>query len=314
MQQLRRVLRLIFEPRKVFSRSVENALRWLVDTFLSRSTRWRGQSCDDARITLLTVDYQVTDHVLRLAASFRRHVEPLGEVVVVQNGPRRNNKVLRAHGIRVVGFGRNLRHGPALDWGMRKVTSKYVLICDPDTFILNDRFRDEILERLDVFGVAGIVVSGEPKHRYYHPICTALATRVWKTSSWSFRDHLDSAELPNDVGYQLTRHLGGLEPDAIIPISRRGYAGQVIAECFTHTWAMSRAQRLTGALAVDGRPVDANRSWQDEWVAWVDRIAAGLDDVEGFPSWWPDEQSRRVAAAEVAGLPDGAGAEAIVVP
>ena len=106
----------------------------------------------------------------------------------------------------------------------------------------------------------------------------------------SFRDDLGSPEVPNDVGHRLTVHLGGVEPAAVIPLSRAGYAGQVFAECFTNTWAMAHIRHLDGT--VYGRPLDEFQRWQQDWAAWVDRVAAGDDDIDGFPSWWPDSDTR----------------------
>ena len=263
------------------------AARALVHRTVSTSARHRGHYERDGRLTLLTVDFDLTDHVLRLARSFRRHVDATGPIVVVQNGPRSNSRRLRDEGIEVRGFNRNIGHGTGLDWGLRYVQTEYVLVCDPDSFILDRRFRDEVMGRLLAHGVCGIVVSDEPKHQYYHPVCTALETRLWKEAKWSFEPDYASSCVPNDVGHELTRHLGGIEPDALLPRSRTGYGGAIYADSFTNTWGMSRIRiedhHVDGHI--DGRPLELSARWIAEWVAWVDRVAAGADDASGFPDW-----------------------------
>ena len=256
----------------------------LVEDGVSRRAFLRGSSREDGRITLLTVDFgNLTGHVIRLAESFRRHVDPGGRVIAVQNGDRTNNLRLRAHGIETRGFGLNIGHARALDWGLRSVTSEYVLICDPDSFILSDRFRHEIVGRLERFRVAGIVVADGPQHAYYHPICTALATRIWKESNWSWIEDMRRPELPNDVGWEFTRHLGGLESGAILRPTRVASAGHVFEECFTCTWGTSRIHTRGYEREIDGRTSADTLLYQRQWAEWVERVAAGIDDVDGFP-------------------------------
>ena len=45
-----------------FERYPRAFFRSVVNRFISRTTRWRGRVVDDGRVTLLTVDYHVTEH------------------------------------------------------------------------------------------------------------------------------------------------------------------------------------------------------------------------------------------------------------
>src|SRR5690349_18950114 len=116
-------------------------IKALIRRLISRRTTFRGGSPPrDGRITLLTVDYHVTEDVMRLVRSFRRFVDPQGRVVVVQNGEVAGNRRLRSMGnVIAVNRGFNVGHGLGLDWGMRQVSTQYTLICDPDAAILSGR-------------------------------------------------------------------------------------------------------------------------------------------------------------------------------
>jgi len=257
----------------------------LVAAGVSRRSTFRGRARRDGRITLLTVDFaNLTPHAIRLANSFRRNVDPTGAVVAVQNGTRANNKRLSAHGIETHGFGLNITHGRALDWGMRFITTEYVLVCDPDSFILAPRFREEVFSRLDRFGVAGITIHETADFHYYHPICTAFETRLWKERAWSWIQDYSIPGRPRDVGWELTEELGGFNGEAAIPRTRTGIAGHVYGESFTCTFGTSRIDTAGHEIEIDGRSAAVTRDYHGRWAQWVDRVAAGLDDVSGFPT------------------------------
>lgn len=236
------------------------------------------------------MDFDLTDHVLRLIASFRRHIDSAGPVVVVQNGPRRNNRRLRASGARVVGFGANVGHGLALDWGLRAVRTQYVLICDPDSLIVSDRFEREIKRRLRHHGVAGVVISDHWEHQRYHPICTAFDVHLWKKHTWSMEADWT---VPYDVGGELTRHLGGLEAEAVLPKTQEAVLGRgaVWAEGFSNIYGVSRIRDLPDEAVVDGFPVGDMRAYHRSWIAWADAVAAGRAGLAAFPTH-PDEPPR----------------------
>jgi hypothetical protein len=258
--------------------------RRAVEVAVSQRTWLRGRWREDGAITLLTVDFQnLSSYALRLGASFRRAFGDSAPVVVVQNGARRNNRVLRRAGFTVRGFATNLGHGRALDWGLRSVTTQYVLICDPDSFILTEEFRTQVMERVTRFGVAGILVSEAPFHQYYHPICLAFETRLWKQSAVSFIDGPQRSDRPYDVGAAFTTHVGGIVPGALIPETQRGIAGHVFGGSFTNTWGASRITLPENSETIDGRSAEVTRGYHVRWNEWVDRVAAGRDDVTGFP-------------------------------
>lgn len=250
---------------------------------ISGSPRWRGTAARDGRATLLTVDYHTTDHVRRLIASFDRFVDPSWPVVVVQNGSRRANAGLRPRS-RCVGWGLNLGHGLALDLGMRQVRTEYTLICDPDSIICSSNFPAEVIGRVERHGVASI------EREYYHPICLCFPTELWKTGSWSFQEDWSNGL---DVAGQLTRELGGVQPEAQLRLTRqapepdgpawRGSSyGQVWSEVFSNTYAVSR--KHTVGSEIDGNPTADVERYQELWARWADALVAGRETLEEFPT------------------------------
>jgi hypothetical protein len=214
-------------------------------------------------------------------------------VVVVQNGARTENKSLRRAGVSVVGWGLNLGHGLGLDWGLRHVSTQYVLICDPDTVVISDRFRREIMNRLERFGVCGIVISEQSQHQRYHPICVAFETRIWKSGGWSMEPADDSDK---DVGWALTDTLGGLLPPAVLPRTRGGHNGAVWAESFSNTYGVARIRNIPEGGTIDGYSRERVRRYHSRWSAWADLVALGSATVEDFPEPEPYPESNITGA------------------
>lgn len=232
------------------------------------------------------MNWQTTSDVLRLARSFRQFVDPTGPVIVVQNS--RDGGVCRRHGLDSRGFRQNVYHGPSLDWGMRSVTSEYVLICDPDSIIVSRTFEQEIRDRLAAFNVAGIRISRLPKHDYYHPICLAFRTELWKRGGWSLNADWSRPE-PNDAASELTHLLGGVQPAALLPQTRSNAHAHVYADCFSATFGMSRVAEYGDEDIMDGHAhVGERKQYHAAWREWADEVLAGRQTVEELPPGPPD--------------------------
>ena len=255
--------------------------KWYIGRTVSHGTRRGRPANDDGKITLLTVNWRMTDDVLRLARSFHQFVDPDGQVVVVQNS--RGRRKCRRAGLTNRGFGLNLYHGPALDWGMRSVVSEYVLICDPDCVIINERFVQEVRSRLADHGVAGVRISKFPQHAYYHPICLAFPTRLWKEGRWSLDADWNRTP-PNDAASALTHELGGLNPAALLPKTHSNAHAYVYADCFSATFAGARVAEYDEGDVMDGHASVSDRiRYHALWRAWADRVVEGRASVEEFP-------------------------------
>jgi glycosyltransferase involved in cell wall biosynthesis len=202
-------------------------------------------------------------------------------MIAVQNGARSNNGALRRAGWKVVGFGRNLGHGLALDWGLRHVKTEFVLICDPDAVIVNSGFIGEVFPRLRHHGVCGLVISERADHQRYHPICTAFRTALWKDGDWSMR--ADRSRRGWDVGTALTEQLGGVNSGAVLPMTRPSKVHGVLwANGFSNIYGASRA-RDTRADELDGRPIELVRAYHRRWREWAEEVAAGTAGADEFP-------------------------------
>ncbi len=274
-----------------FDHYLSSVLRRLV----SRRTTFRGPpAAQDGRITLLTVDYHVTDDAIRLIHSFRKFVDQNGPVVVVQNAEWKQNNRLRALGnVTTVNFGRNLGHGLGLDIGMRRVSTQYTLICDPDAAIVSSRFSEEVLSRVAKHGVASV----DNGCAFHHPICLCFETRLWKTRPISF---LECWHKPPgwDVGGQLTYDvLGGLKPGGLMPRTRSAgpplpsaregmvhYYGEVFGDVFSNTYCVSRMKGEPDRQDFDGWSRSELTNYHEQWRGWVESIVRGAQSVEQFPT------------------------------
>jgi hypothetical protein len=260
---------------------------------ISRRLAFRGKpAAQDGRVTLLTVDYHVTEDAIRLIRSFRKFVDPNGAVVVVQNGVASANRALRKEGAKVVGLHCNLGHGLGLDWGMRQVQTQYTLICDPDTAIISPRFREEVLDRVAKYGVA----ATDNGSSIYHPICLCFETRLWKTIPFSFEQQWYRPPGWDVAGALTYEVLGGLREDALVPRTRSAgpplpssrsgtvhYYGDVFGDVFSNTFCMSRKVLEPSRLDFDGwsrRDLDL---YHETWRGWVSAVIEGSATVDDFP-------------------------------
>jgi hypothetical protein len=244
----------------------------------------------DERMTLLTVDYQTTSDVHRLVRSFRRFVDPNGPVVIVQNGSLAANRRLRSQpAVRCVGWGLNLGHGLGLDYGMREVSTEYTLICDPDSAIVDAGFREQVISRVDQLGAASI----DNGARFYHPVCLAFRTELWKTNSISFEERWPDW----DVAGELTELLGGLRDEALLPRTRSAgsplpsaragrvhYYGEVYGEVFSNTYGMSRKVADPAKVDFEGWSRDEIDAYHDRWRTWASWMVEGAACLDDFPT------------------------------
>lgn len=248
------------------------------------TARDRGDVLVDGRLSLLCVDWHLTEDVIRLGRSFRRHVGD-GPMHVVQNATLSAKRRLRKSGWITHGLGLNVNHGTALDWGLRFVTSEFVLICDPDSVIVSSRFADGLWRRLRGYGVAGVVLSDDPIHQRYHPFCMAFRTELWKRGTWSMNPAWDRG--PNwDVGAALTYEIGGLTPEAILSCTAdAGGLGYLWADSFSNIVGGGRSQFHDKDFLMDGfRKVADARRYHEVWRLWADSVADGTADERSFPT------------------------------
>lgn len=279
---------------------VVRALQLVERELVTRRATFRGPpAARDRRLTLVTVDYWTADAVDRLVRSFRRYVDRRAPVVVVRNSPG----VRPQPGVEVVNVGFNLGHSYGLDLGMRRVRTEFTLVCDSDAMIVEDRFAEEVFERLDRFGVAGV----DSGHDFLHPQCLAFRTEWWKAGAFSFLERWPWW----DVGGELTRLIGGVQPGMRLPRTRvsgparpsvngtgDNHLGQVYADAITATQFLSRARRSDQPVFDHWTAAEVRR-YHRAWTAWCEAVLAGTATLDDFPT----EQ-------ELARHPDGPDAAA----
>ncbi len=246
----------------------------------------------DERLTLLTVDYYASEQACRMIRSFKKFVGEQHPVVVVQNGPSDSNPNMERLGAKVVSARQNLGHGTGLDWGMWYVQTKYVLVADPDTLIVNKSLPNLMLERVKKWGVASI----DNGCSFHHPICLAFETRLWKENLIS----MEASWTPStnwDVAGALTyRILGGLQESALLkrtrtsgtqlPSSRPGTThgiGDVYEDCFSNTYCMSRLSYEPNRMDFDGWSREELQQYHRQWEAWAEGVLNDEKCVADFP-------------------------------
>jgi hypothetical protein len=274
---------------------VDRLTQEVVSEVLSRHTRFRGSFQPDDRITLVTVTWNTNDFALRLVRSWRLfNPDPTAPVIVVDNAPRRGTKTaFEALGARYLTAGVNLNHGPGLELGMRFVDTQYTLVADPDTAILSGEFFDAIRTRIGEHDVASV----DTGTAYYHPLCVAFPTELWKYGGFSFQ-----ARWPFwDVGGELTKLVGPVEQSALIP-KRRSYGapldaalgghdvhylGEVYDDVFTSTYLAARLAAEPDRDDFDGWSRTDAVDFHERWGQWVDDVLAGRSAVDAFPASTP---------------------------
>jgi hypothetical protein len=244
----------------------------------------------DGRLSLLVVNWRSLDDTTRLIKSFRRFVgdQP---VVFVDNSPTRSARArCRDLDARYVTAGVNIGHGLGIDLGMRVVHTEFTLVCDPDTVIVSTDFAPQIEKRLRVHRVAA-ADTGNP---FYHPLCVAFPTELWKLAGFSFEQRWPFW----DVGGELTRLVGGVEPGALLPKTRQfgeplvsaaggdglHYLGEVYGEVFSSTYLGARLVAEPDRDDFEGWSRSTVTAFHRAWRAWADDVVAGRASVSEFPS------------------------------
>jgi hypothetical protein len=271
----------------------ERLARAYVRRWLSRQTRFRGRREADGRATLLTVNYHSTLDTRRLVRSFRRFVSSTWPVVVVENGglKARVGYPREAHGgerEKVVWGLPNLQHGLGLEVGLRHVTTEFVVICDPDSAIVSDRFWPAVHAIVQAEGICSI----DNGATQYHPVMMSFPTALWKTTTLSMEQDWSRGF---DAAGQITPVVGGLRPEALLPRTRHAglampsatagrhhYIGEVYDDVFSNTYSTTRAATAPGELLYGWTRADM-LAYHDRWRMWVGALLDGVETLDGFP-------------------------------
>lgn len=146
-------------------------------------------------ITALSVVCNTTDYVRKMYRAFR-HFHPGMKLLILDNSDKDNdcqmylNKIASTKTF-IYRFNKNMGHGRALNYGISKVSTPFVLIMDSDTQIIKSPVKEmlQMMDR-DTYGVGWVTEIGKDgydfgtwKHhmkpvRYLHPYF-CLISRYW---------------------------------------------------------------------------------------------------------------------------------------
>ena len=93
-------------------------------------------------VTIVTVNYNTPQVTIEMIKSLRKFY-PIIPIVIVDGSDIASKKTIMDNMIKddphiqIFSVGYNIHHGPGMDYGLGKVTTKYTLIIDPDVIITN---------------------------------------------------------------------------------------------------------------------------------------------------------------------------------
>jgi len=258
------------------------AARWLVKETVSLHTRFRGKpAVNDGKITLLSVNYNSADGILRLLRSYHTFVGADAPAVIVENS-RHDARIASIPGVKYIRPFGNLHHGLGLDYGMRQVETEFTLICDPDSAIIGPDFANRMITLAGKKGIAGI----ESAHWIYHPICLLFRTEWWKAGGFSMQEKWPWY----DVAGEITVLNQGRDPDTLLNRTRIAgprfkypiYLIEVYEDLFTNTYLGSRISSSESDEQL-GLPRSLVQPLHGQWERWVGDIIEGAATPADFP-------------------------------
>ncbi len=259
------------------------AARWLVKELVSVHTRFRGLPAqNDGKITLLSVNYNSAPGIRRLLSSFQTFVGSNSPSVIVENS-QWDKAIAQIPDVTYIKPFANLHHGLGLDFGMRKVSTEYTLICDPDSAIISSQFAPKMIELAAKRGISGI----ESAHWIYHPICVLFRTEWWKMGGFSMQEKWPWY----DVAGELTAINRGRDPETLLHRTRVAgprfkypiYLVEVYEDLFTNTYLGSRVNSSESDEQL-GLPRSLVAPIHGAWENWVDSL---VKEGAEYPSQFP---------------------------
>jgi len=137
-------------------------------------------------VTIVTANFNTLDFIkLCISKAFELSDLPF-EMIVVDNGSTDGSlHYLRSDKrIKLLELSQNIGHGQALDYAMKHVTTKYVVVIDSDTHPIHKKWLSMLVEPLN----KEVLVSGIHHHRnYVHPACMAMETETFQKYHLTFK-------------------------------------------------------------------------------------------------------------------------------
>jgi glycosyltransferase involved in cell wall biosynthesis len=137
-------------------------------------------------VTIVTVNFNTLDFIrLGISKVFELSDLPF-EMIVVDNGSTDGSlEYLKSEKrIRLLQLKQNIGHAPALDYAMRYVTTKYVVVLESDAHPIHNKWLSSLIEPLN----KEVLASGVHHHRsYVHPACMAMETETFRKFDLTFK-------------------------------------------------------------------------------------------------------------------------------
>jgi hypothetical protein len=119
---------------------------------------WNCHNMNNTDITLLVCNYNTPELVVNLLRSVKQHCIELPKVVVMNTSTTSSSELLDENEIPYFNY-RGGIHGEAVNLGLRKVKTRYVLLVDSDLIILQDFAKAFERFKASNFSLMGKVVG-----------------------------------------------------------------------------------------------------------------------------------------------------------
>jgi hypothetical protein len=218
--------------------------------------------------TIVTVNWNSWEHCAVLIDLVQRRSPAGTEILVIDNASEDGSRqrLRECDDIRRLLLPVNMGHDLAMDLGVLRCDTEFVVALDIDAFPLHDRWLEELLGPLD----EGAQVSGARLNReYVHPCCWAMRTARFVSQGHSFRSRYRPREEGRDASGDVGEEISAAEsPDVHFfdVTSQRGPGdvGTVFGELVYHNFYATRFKAtdegtLDGVVAVD----DPARAWEE---------------------------------------------------
>jgi glycosyltransferase involved in cell wall biosynthesis len=254
---------------KHVARRLAQILGWrLLVPFRRAQARHRLARLRPGEATVVTVNWNSWEQLAVLIDVVRGRSPAGTRILVVDNGSGDGSRQrLKAmDDVEAMLLPLNVGHELALDLGVLRCETEYVVALDVDAFPLRDGWLEELLAPLD----SGANVSGARLNReYVHPCCWAMRTARFVELGHSFRSHYrpreEGRDASGDVGEEISAreapHLHFLE---VTSQRGPGDVGTVFGDLVYHNFYATRfnatsERTLDGVVGAD----DPDRAWED---------------------------------------------------
>ena len=223
---------------------------------------------------MVTVNWNSWAHLEVLIDVVRRRSPPDTEILVVDNGSTDGSRerLGTVPEVSALMLPVNLGHELALDLGVLRCETEYVVALDVDAFPLHESWLEELLAPLD----AGAEIAGARLNReYVHPCCWAMRTKRFVEQGHSFRsDYVPRGpgrDASGDVGEAISaREQPRVHFFEVTSKRGPGDVGTVFGDLVYHNFYATRF-RATRERTLDEAvaAADPERAWEEALERYV---------------------------------------------